>query len=150
MLRASSLAAVTILVCSTRLKPSSTAKLRTRWRTLTTSAPWFTDSVSVFVAGIRETRDVMTGDFAKENHAPLDVEGGAYAGQRKAELDEGDGDGRLHADDHRLRIEHAGHGRRVGQHAADEGVDDVQRGDVDQDSPRAVLHDLRGEIVLQC
>src|SRR2546422_615043 len=44
--RASSLAAVTILVCSTRLKPISTARMRTTWRTTTMSFEERTGSVS--------------------------------------------------------------------------------------------------------
>ena len=52
-------------------------------------------------------------------------------------------------DDDRLGVEHAGHRRDVADHAADEGVDDLERRDVDQDAVRAVLDDALGQVVLK-
>ena len=79
----------------------------------------------------------------------LDVERGAHAGERKAELDQGDGDGGLHADYHRVGVEHPRHRRDVAEHAADERIDDLERRDVDQHAARAVGDDPVGEIVLE-
>ena len=59
-------------------------------------------------------------------------ERGLHARQRQSQFDQGDGDRRPHADDHRLGIEHARHRGDVVEHPADEAVDDLQRGDVDQ------------------
>ena len=79
----------------------------------------------------------------------LDVQRGAHAFERQPELDQRDGDGGLHADDDRLRVEHARHRGDVADHAADEGVDHVERRDVDQHAVRAVCDDALGEVVLQ-
>src|SRR4029450_1362504 len=105
VLRASSLAAVTILVCSTRLKPTSIARLRTTCRALTTSSPLRTGNVSSSLAidGFVRTRE----HFAHQSQARIDVHCRANAGQRQAELDQRDRDCRAHADDHGLRIEDA-------------------------------------------
>src|SRR5207248_5468100 len=66
-----------------------------------------------------------------------------------AELDQRDGDGRLHAHHHRLRVEDAAHAGDVRQHPADEGVDDVQRADVDEHPARLVLGDAGGQVFLE-
>ena len=74
----------------------------------------------------------------------------AHAGQRQAELDQRDRDGRPHADDDRLGVEHPRHRGDVAEHPADERVDHLERGDVDQHAAwRRVVDDLRGQIVLQ-
>src|SRR5690349_17354559 len=133
VLRAISLAAVTILVCSTREKPSSWANLRTAWRARTMSCSVLRGSTSVFVIdGIVVSLLLVAGGHGgtQDAHAPLDVEGGLDAGQREAQLDERDRDGRLHADQDGGRVEDAGHARDVGDHAADERVDHLQGGDV--------------------
>src|SRR5688572_7622995 len=145
MLRASSLAAVTIFVCSTSVNPSSIAYRRTAWRTLTTSAELRTGSVSVLVTVIRGLF-FPSGDALQHLHPALDVQRGAHAFEREPELDQGDGDRGLHPHDDRLGVEDAGHGRGVREHAADERVDDVERRDVDQHGLGAVLDDARGEV----
>src|SRR5262249_27929057 len=100
-LRASSLAAVTILVCSMRLKPSSTAHVLTTCRTTTMSCEERTGSVSS--TGIAVTVAVATGERRTEQrHAFVHVETGTHAGKRQTELDERDGHGGTHADHHRL------------------------------------------------
>ena len=84
VLRASSLAAVTILVWSTRLKPSSTAQLA---HDLPDAARRRRDarigSVSVAVDGHRRPPSRRRGAAPEQLHAPLDVERGAHARQRQ-------------------------------------------------------------------
>ena len=46
-------------------------------------------------------------------------------------------------------VEHARHRRDVGEHPADERVDDLERRDVDQHAARAGLDDPLGQVVLQ-
>ena len=82
-------------------------------------------------------------------HAALDVERGAHARQRQPQLDQRDRDGRAHADHDRLGVEHARHRRDVADHAADERVDDLERGDVDQDAARPVWTMRSRQVVLQ-
>src|SRR5690242_14832021 len=154
VLRAISLAAVTILVWSTRVKPCCTAQVRTAWRTATTSFSARSCSTSaldgctivlvpVVVGGV-----VADGGF-EELHAAFDVEGGPHTGEGEAQLDQGDGDRRLHSHHHRLRVEDAAHARDVGEHAADERVHNVQRADVDEHAARLVVGDAGGQIFLQ-
>src|SRR5262249_1829043 len=121
VLRASSLAAVTIFVCSTRLKPRSTAQVRTTCRTTTMSCDERTGSVSS--TGIAVTVPVAPAERrTQELHALVDVETGANARQRQPELDERDGDGGAHADDDGFGVEHPGHRRDVADHPPDERV----------------------------
>src|SRR6185503_2217141 len=114
VLLASSLAAVTILVCSTRLKPTSIARLRTACRALTTSSPLRTGNVSRSLAIGRLIRSRQ--QLAHQNQARIEVQCSADARQRQAELDQRDRDRRTHADDHGLRIEDAGHRGYVAEH----------------------------------
>src|SRR3990170_4707842 len=96
------------LVCSTRLKPRSMARLRTAWRTLTTSSPERTGNVA---GSIDMTAFVTPAqDVGQQGEASVDVHCGADTRQRQAELDQGDGDRGLHAHDHGLGIEDARHG----------------------------------------
>src|SRR6185312_15352480 len=127
VLRASSLAAVTILVWSTRLKPSSTAQLRTACRTLTMSSEVWTGSFSVRASAIQSLarrRGAVDPRDLQHLHGAFDVQRGPHAAERHAQLDQGDGDGRSHAHHHRLGVEHPRHRGDVAEHAADEGVDD--------------------------
>jgi hypothetical protein len=82
-------------------------------------------------------------------HAALDIERGAHPRERQPELHERDGDRRPHADDHRFGIEHARHRGNVAQHPADERIDHLESGDVDQHAPGVGADDLRREVVLQ-
>src|SRR5512139_3002351 len=150
-LRASSLAAVTSFVWSTSEKRSSWARRRTSCRTSTTSASEPIATVSSFRTGMQSSSRAAPPSRARpeERHPLLHVEGGPDAVQGEAELDEGDRHRRLHADDDGLRVHEPGHRGDRAEHPADEGVDDVERRDVDEHAARARSRDLGGEIVLQ-
>src|SRR5436305_312713 len=75
------------------------------------------------------------------------VQSWANTWERNSELHERDGHGRLHPDSDRLGVEDARHPCDVSQHAADERIDDVERGDIDQDAAGAVAHDAIREVV---
>src|SRR5688500_3423568 len=144
--RASSLAAVTIFVWSTRLNPSSMASARTCCRTTTMSFAVRTGSRSflrtdIGVPAIGEGPLFQTigrvEQRAQQCHAALDVERRSNAGERKAELHEGNRHGGLHAGDHRVRVQDAGHGGDVGDHAPDERVHHLARRNVDEDPASA-------------
>ena len=138
VLRASSLAAVTILVWSTRLKPSSTARSRTTWRTRTTSsrARGRQRLSSEHRRQLRPGEGVAAAS-PKQRHAALDVERGPHARQRQPELDQRDRHRRRMPTTTVCGVEDARHRRDVAEHAADEGVDDLERRDVDQHAARA-------------
>ena len=69
----------------------------------------------------------------QQRHAALDVERRAHARERSSPSSTSViATAGLHADDDRLRVEHARHRRDVGDHAADERVDHLERRDVDQ------------------
>src|SRR6185312_14402428 len=147
VLRAISLAAVMILVWSTRLKPALTACARTIWRTRTTSSPERRSMLSDFSTFMQPA--AIIDNAPDEGEALVDIECGAHAAELEPELDQGDGHRRPHADDHGRRIEHAAHGGDVVEHAADEGIDDLQGRDVDHDAAGARRDDAVGEILLQ-
>ena len=111
-----------------RARPPSS---RTRWRTrddvlvASGSAASHASATAIVRLRVGRARWISAMPFST-------FERGAHAGQRQAELDQRDRDRRPHADDHRLGVEHARHGGDVGEHAADEGVDDLERRDVDQ------------------
>src|SRR5512145_931959 len=136
-----------ILVWSTSENFRSMAHWRTDWRTTTMSWPdrMARDSVLTTAMPVASVADGV----AEELHASLDVQGGPHPGQPKPQFYQRDGHRRLHTHHHRLGIQHPGHGGDVPQHAADEGVDDLQGRDVDQDPPSPRLHDSPGQIVLQ-
>src|SRR4029453_18413249 len=127
---ASSLAAVTTLVWSTRLNPISTAHWRVTCRTRTTSSSaWIPIASSRFggtePSGLRQA-------LANEGHALLRVQRGADPDQIQPELHERDRDRGPHADHDGLRVQDAGHVGDVPQGAADERVDDLESRDVDE------------------
>src|ERR1700759_4524367 len=104
--RASWLGAVTNFVWSTIPKRLSMADLLTPWRTVTMSLSVRIIKVSV----LRMSKVMLLGKHvflrtprpyrrAQELHAALDVECRWNAFERKAELDERDGDRGLHPDD---------------------------------------------------
>src|SRR5918997_2136097 len=111
--RASSLAAVTNFVWSTSDSRARCARVRTAWRTLTTSASELTGMVMVSVDCASSTARSLTvtlgrgqQDFlgrallwSKHPQATLDVQRGAHPAQGEPELHHGDGDRRPHADD---------------------------------------------------
>src|SRR5689334_2196020 len=137
MLRASSLAAVTSLVWSTRERRVSTAISRTAWRTMTMAS---------FAATLRLSRRVVAIDAPLERRsqkldASLHGQSRTHARKRQPELHESDGHGRPHAHDHGFRVEDPRHAGDVADRAADEGVDDLQRRDVDQNAFGVIFHD---------
>src|SRR4051812_8126927 len=119
-LRASSLAAVTIFVWSTSEKPSSCVSRRTSWRASTMSCSdlsGVTPLAGVDICAIRVDLPAQHG------HAPLHVESSCDTRQRQSELDQRDGDGRLHSDEDRLGAEDLPDARDVAHHPADERID---------------------------
>ena len=72
-------------------------------------------------------------------HAALDVQRRPHAFELQTELHERDRDRGPHADDHGAGIEHARHRGDVGEHAPDEGVDQLERRDVDEHAVRPSL-----------
>src|SRR6185436_6505080 len=127
---------VTIFVWSTRPNASSTAHLLTACRASTTSSDDRIWTTSLTVVGIFDLRSRRSERSLEQRHAAFDVERRADAVQRQPELDERDRHGGLHADDDRLGVEDARHLGDVAEHSADEGVDDLERGDVDEDAVR--------------
>src|SRR5262245_60578904 len=107
VLRASSLAAVTILVWSTRLRPCATANSRAICRTRTTSSDDLIDNVSSFTTAIVVLP--LCAGALKQAHAFLDVERGSHARKRESQFDERDGHRRAHSDDYCFRVQHARH-----------------------------------------
>src|SRR4051812_32155868 len=102
VLRASSLTAVTSLVWSIRRSPASWASSRMRCRARTTSSSEISgcaSSVAVSVLGLLRDRPELRTCRGEHDHAALDGQRGAHAGQRQSKLDEGDGHGGPHADD---------------------------------------------------
>src|ERR1700760_4449390 len=104
VLRDSSLAAVIILVWSTSENLSCCVSRRTSWRlmTMSLSLASFIEPVAASVKAVPALRG------GQHRHAALDIERRAHAFERQAQLDQRDGDGGLHADHHRRRIQHAG------------------------------------------
>src|SRR5262249_18407266 len=146
VLRASSLAAVMIFVWSTRLSPASTAQTRVNWRTRTTSSDDRMARRSVLVVGI----DVLQGRPTLDQlHAALNIESGPHSRQRQTQFNQRDCNRGAHADDDRLRIENSRNGSDAIEHAADEAVDDLQRGNVDQDALGPQRHDFARQILFE-
>src|SRR5689334_12769896 len=109
VLRAISLAAVTIFVRSTNPMPTARHHPRTTWRTLTMSCGPRTAMRSVLdVSIVHLEHDAGGGDCrVQQRHPFLHIERGAHARQREAELHQRDRDRRLHPDDDGVGIEHA-------------------------------------------
>src|SRR5690606_24688276 len=82
-------------------------------------------------------------------HALLDVERSADALQRQPQLDQRDGDGRLHADDDGLGIHDARKAGNRTDHPSDERIDHIQCRDIDEYGTGRSLTDPLGKIVLQ-
>src|SRR6185437_9454959 len=101
---ASSLAAVMILVWSTRLKPAASAIVRANWRTRTTSSEERISSRSLFVV-IFQVRRLKSR--ANKSHAAFDVEGCFDAGKGQSKLHQRNRHRRAHTDDHRIGIQDA-------------------------------------------
>src|SRR6478672_1911071 len=118
MLRANSLAAVTIFVWSTSESLIVTACRRTAWRTATISAESVTAIISAFSTGILVK--IWHADVATQHlHPFFHIEGRVYAAQVEAELNQGNGYRGLHPNDDRLRVQNPRHCRGIGQHPPD-------------------------------
>src|SRR4029453_3418292 len=146
-LRASSLAAVTIFVWSTRLKPISQARCRTACRTMTICSEVVSGSKSAEADAILASSYVDR--HRQQVHALLDGQRGAYAGKGYAQLDESNGNGRAHTDDDCFCVQHTRHRGYVAQHTSYERVDNLERRDVDQHTPCAGIGNACRQIVLQ-
>src|SRR5579875_3730586 len=106
MLRTSSLPAVISLVWSTRPRPARTASARRVWRTKMRSA----SPVIGATTASGSTRSICIGAESTEaGQTLLGVERRLEMAHGHAQLDEGDGDGRLDADHDRFRAEEADH-----------------------------------------
>src|SRR2546422_2209967 len=85
----------------------------------------------------------------EKGQALLQVQGRAHSFQGQAQLNHRKGDIRLDADDDRLRPAQFQHVGNAAQRAGGEGVDDVQNGDVDDDTTGAKLADTFGQVIPQ-
>src|SRR5436190_21299535 len=125
VLRASSLAAVTILVWSTMPNPRSCEILRTFCRASTMSCSERTGTTSLLVMVIDPVCAPEPG--AKPLHPPLNRQRGVDTREAQAELDQRNGDRRAHAHDDSLGVEYARHRGDVRDHPPDVGIDELER-----------------------
>src|SRR5437764_8462860 len=142
-LRASSEATVASRVWSINGKPMAAATERTSPRATARSC---SHSSAIELLGKRCRPPVVQALFlvladgelaAQELDAFVHVQDSVHAAKLKAQLDERDGDRRLHADDDRSRVHDARHRRDVREHAPDEGVNHLKQRDVYEDAARA-------------
>src|SRR6476469_10025758 len=144
MLRATSEIAVARSVWSGELSSSSPASSRARWRAVTTSA---SDSMEIRLSA--STVERLLELVLQQRQPLLEIEGGLDVLELHPELHHRERDLGLDADDHGLRAAQARHVRDPAQRARDEGIHDVERGDVDDDPPRAVAGDLGHDVLAQ-
>src|SRR3954447_2238422 len=144
MVRATSEIAVASSVWSVELSSSSPASSRARWRAVTTSA---SDSMAIRLSA--STVERLLQLVLQERQAFLEVECRLHVLELHAELDHRERDLGLDAHDHGLGAAQARHVRDPAQRARDERVHDVERGDVDDDPPRAVAGDLGHHVLAQ-
>src|SRR5919106_4950460 len=144
MLRAISEIAVAISVGSGRGKPSRSAMARASARAVTRSAsPWMRTRTSSAILGVPLALAI------EHRQRLVEVERDAQRLQVQPELDHRNRDVRRDADDDRVG---AAQSRRQDDRAkgsCDEGVDDIERADVDDDPPRTMLADQDGEFVAE-
>src|SRR6266849_1160086 len=144
MLRAISEIAAAITVWSPALKPTSAASSRPCCRALTTS----TSDAMVMAS----SSDMIAArlDLAVEEHESfLKIQCGRHPLEGEAELDHGEGDLGLDADDHRLRAAQARHVGEVAQRPHREGVHHVERGHVHDHTAGAELPHPRHQRLTQ-
>src|SRR5689334_13143253 len=144
MLRATSEIAVASSVWSVELSSSSFASSRARWRAVTTSA---SDSIAIRLSA--STGERLLELVLEQRQPLLEIEGGLDVLELHPELHHREGHLGLDPDDHRLRAAQPGHVRDPAQGARDEGVHDVERGDVHDDPARAVAGDLRHDVLAE-
>src|SRR5215469_14689083 len=116
MLRANSLAAVTIFVWSTSDRLISTACRRTAWRTATISPESATEIVSVWTTGI-PVKVWKANVAAQHLHPFFYIERGVHAAQVEAELNQSNCYRRLHSNHDCLGVQNPSHGRGIGKHS---------------------------------
>src|SRR5258708_15531914 len=134
MLRAIWETAAAITVWSPALKPTSAASSRECGRGLTTS------TADAMVMASSSDMIAARLDLAVEEHESfLKVQCGGHPLEGEAELDHGEGDLRLDADDHRLGAAQPRHVREVAQRSHREGVHHVERGHVHDHAAGAEL-----------
>src|SRR3954453_5500860 len=133
MLRAISEIAVASSVWSVLVSSSRAASSRARWRAVTTS---LSDSIAIRCSesGGTVARPLLG---LEQRETLLEVQGGLDVLEVHPELDHGEGDLWLDADDHGLGAAQPGHHRDAAQGAGDERVHDVEGRDVDDDAPGA-------------
>src|SRR5215207_5116562 len=129
MLRATSEIAVASSVWSVELSSSSPASSRARWRALTTSA---SDSMAIRLSA--STVEWLLELVLEQRQPFLEVERRLHVLELHAQLDHRERHLGLDPDDHRLGAAQPGHVRDPAQRARDEGVHDVERRDVDDDT----------------
>src|SRR4051812_24067464 len=144
MLRATSEIAVASSVWSVELSSSSPASFRARWRAVTTSA-----SDSIAIRSSASTVERLLELVLEQRQPLLEIEGRLHVLELHAELHHRERHLGLDADDHGLRAAQAGHVRDPPQRARDERGHDVERGDVDDDPPRAMAGDLGHDVLAQ-
>src|SRR5918911_1905485 len=134
--RASSEVTVASRVWSIMRKPREAATIRTSLRATMMSCSFSsaidllpkTDDLPVRLFVL--VRDVKLA--AQHSYALVHVEDRVDALQLKPQLDERDGDRRLHADHDGARVHDTRHRRDVREHATDERIDHLQKRDVNQ------------------
>src|SRR5215212_6573856 len=129
MLRTISETAVAISVASVREKPSSPASARACARAGTRSS---SDAIATWTSPSVDIAD--PGPTVEDLQAFLEIQRGVKRLEIEVELDHSDRHVRPDADDDRLGAAKARGERDGPQGTRDERVDDVQRGDVDDDS----------------
>src|SRR5205807_9549606 len=136
MFRASSEIAVATTARSVDGNPHCDASSRPFWRAATTSESQSmeTRTSSAMSANLLI---VVLSLAAEIREALFEVQRGRDAFQGEPQLDHREGHLRLDADDDGLGAAQPDHVRHVPQRAGRERVDDVQRGDVHDDSPGA-------------
>src|SRR5207253_1918725 len=141
MCRASSEIAVATTARSVEDSPHCAASSRPFWRavTMSTSAPTGTRTSTGIAAAF--TPGCLSRP-AEVRESLLEVERGRDAFEREPELDHRKRDLRLDADDDRLRAAQPNHVSHITEGPGGEGIDHVQRGDVDDDAARAEMSDL--------
>src|SRR5215207_3978451 len=144
MLRATSEIAVASSVWSVELSSSSPASSRARWRAVTTSA---SDSMAIRLSA--STVERLLELVLQERQPFLEVERGLDVLELHAELDHRERHLGLDPDDHGLRPAKASHVRDAAQRPRYERIHHVERGDVDDDPPRAVARDLGHHVLAQ-
>src|ERR1700733_9621788 len=125
VLRASSLAAVTSLVWSTKESPVRAAASRTRRLTTTMSGSDTTGIVSLSTTDMTG-RLMIVERYLQQLHASIDVQSRPHTGKRHTQFHQRDCDCGLHSDDDGLCVKHPRHRGDVAQHSTNERVHNLK------------------------